>query len=97
MAYCRVVRQLFQHHLRLDPPAAGGELDTFFCIEGARSSGQGCVDDLVRQRALGIYALYRTYNCLRSGGLLPEEIADAFAGFLREGRRGHAEQPRMHD
>ena len=40
------------------------------------------------KQALGICALYRTYNALRVGGLQLDVLEGSFVGYLCEGRRG---------
>jgi hypothetical protein len=41
----------------------------------------------IRQMTLGIYALYRTHNLVRTRVIEPGEITGVFGTYLREGRR----------
>ena len=42
-------------------------------------------DDVLRARALSVYALYKLHNGIRHGKYVHEEFAGAFRGYYREG------------
>ena len=80
-AFRTTVRKLFRRNLALALALSGCELDAHLCL---RSLEDGLV---TRRRALGLYALHRTYNALRHGGLDAEDVEGAFGRYLREVQR----------
>ena len=88
LALCPVQRQLFGRFLQIAPVPGDQALEHFLLMGGGTSTEAGRA--LIRKRALGIYALYRCHNHLRTGGLLTADLPGAFGEYLREGRRGQA-------
>ena len=85
MARCRTVRSLFNGQLQIGASASGWELDDLLCMRRNTSDEDGVVT--IRQMTLGIYALYRTHNLVRTRVIEPGEITGVFGTYLREGRR----------
>ena len=89
--------------LDLQPAAVGWELDSFLCIDvghdllHARTGGAENYCCIIKRRALGCYALYRTYNGIRYNQFNSGEVRDAFARYLREGARGTALSAELFD
>jgi len=79
-ACCTKVDALLGSHLQLSRSPGHRELDDFLCMGEVR-------DEKIRDRALGLYALYRLFNGVRLNRFSAEEHSDAFKRFLKEGLR----------
>ena len=78
---CRFRQLLFQRHVGIGPAPRGCELDAHLGLHGAHEA------EAMRNRAVAIYALHRSYNALRRGVIGTEDISGAFCEYVREGRR----------
>ena len=77
-ACCAVVGRLFDTNLNLQGPSGQGALDVFLCMRDVH-------DEVIKLRAVGLYALYRLYNGIRHNQFSPQEFQGAFGRFVREG------------
>ena len=74
-ACCEVVSGLFAAGLNLHGPAG---LDSFLCMHDIE-------EEVIKTRAVGIYALYRLHNGVRHCQFTPQEFQGAFRRFIAEG------------
>lgn len=74
-AACPVTRQLLAAHLHGGGLAAPHTLDDFLCMTLHDA------EDGVALRGAGVYAAYRLFNLLRTGGLPHNDLAGAFRQF----------------
>jgi hypothetical protein len=79
-ACCTKVGDLMSTHLNVGRSQAMGALDDFLCM----SDGH---EEVIKDRAVGLYALYRLYNGIRHNQFSLQEHKDAFKRYIREGLR----------
>ena len=86
LACCPMQKHLFSRFLQITPVPAEQALVEFLLLGSGDRTLPG--QRLLCKRALGIYALYRCHNQLRSRGWRHSDLDGAFGEFLREGQRG---------
>ena len=90
LAFCPVQRQLLARYLNIAPAPASRALESFLLLGGGHTTEEG--RQQLRLRALGVYALYRVHNLMRTVGMTASDIAGAFREYLQECRRGSAHE-----
>ncbi len=63
--------------LNLQGPRGQGALDVFLCMRDVH-------DEVIKLRAVGLYALYRLYNGIRHNHFSPSDFQGAFSRFIKE-------------
>jgi len=92
IACCPVALAWIDRHAQLRRPPIGRGIDFLLCMTDdcldagfLRRPGAG-PEDVLRARALSLYALYKCHNGVRHRYHSITELAGAFKGYLREGR-----------